>query len=106
MAWELQQQYHEHIPAAIELAARTAADAEDPEGLKWLAERFADQRCEDTDQGAYDALVERARGLDRDILVSAIADSAIEHSTTTNGSHEVYLDGWTSIPWDDTSFQS
>ena len=100
MAWELQTHMHGWVAPSIWHTAKTADQPE-----VWLAERWADQRWdESTGADAYDALVEKALEIMRDVgdelLVDAIALHAIENeNSTTNGGHEVYLDGWTSVPW-------
>jgi hypothetical protein len=97
MAWELQSQYHAYIAPSVCKAAEAEDDAH-----QWLANRFADQRWdEDHGSDAYDRLVDQALDLPQDVVIEAITDGAIEISTVTNGSWEVYLDrgGWNSVPW-------
>ena len=98
MAWELQQHMHSHIAPSVAKAAEASADAKD-----WLADRYADQRWdEDTGDEGYAGLVAEGAALadlGMDLAVEAIAEKAIECSTTTNGGWEVYLDNHTSIPW-------
>jgi hypothetical protein len=110
MAWELQQHMHSYIAPSIYAAAQ---NEDDPK--LWLARRYADQRwnaqadaADETgedivsggaDKAEYDALVADALGMPEDVLIDAIAEFAIEHGATTNGGWEVYLDGWTSIPF-------
>jgi hypothetical protein len=86
---------HQYIPPTIEKAARL-----DENPHAWLCDRFADQRWDsDTGNDGYFDLIMQAEGLPSDVLIQAITDSAIERGSTTNGGHEVYLDGWVSLPW-------
>lgn len=96
MAWELQRQMYDRIAPSIFKVWQEARDTVPC----WLNKRYADQRWdyEDGDE-AYDALVAKARGMSEDTLIREIAEKAVEYSTTTNGSFEVYLDDFTSIPW-------
>lgn len=98
--WELQQHMHHLVAPSIWKAALEQGDPYE----RWLAERYADQRWdEDEGDGGYDALVGQALGtIERTspmVIVEAIAEHAIEVGCTTNGGGEVYLDGWTSVPW-------
>lgn len=99
MAWELQSNMHSLIAPSVYKAA--SASEAGPESQ--LATWYADQRWEeDGDRSYADWLAE---GLDAariapESLCHEIADWAIEHeSSTTNGGFEVYLDGWTSVPF-------
>lgn len=123
MAWDLQTHMHAAIAPSVWAAARDACDTvpDDPrtldyEGQAWLHDRYADQRWDDTDEGAadferaHDALIQEAAYLARlhgySYICDQIAEHAIEHvNATTNGGHEVYLDGYTSVEWcsDDTT---
>ena len=96
MAWELQQHMHQYVAPSIAYYARYRTEC----SATWLANRYADQRWDsDGPVEDYQRLTVEASSLAWDVLVDAIADKAIEYSTTTNGGFEVYLDGWYSVPW-------
>jgi len=95
LAWELQTHMHDHVAPSLH---KYAQQQDDPN--EWLVTMYVDQRtamwgednvCPDT--GTH------ARSLSYDALLDMVAERAIEHGTTTNGGHEVYLDSHTSIPW-------
>lgn len=104
MAWELQSHTHSRVPPSVWQAAVEHSPSRAHQWW-WLAQRWADQRWdESTGVAAYAALRSRALAYLRQgsiqFICIEIATHAIEHaSATTNGGHEVYLDGWTSIPW-------
>ena len=95
MSWELQTNMHSWVAPSVDKAAK---ENECPKS--WLADRYADQRWdEETGNAGYDMLHERAAEMEYDTLLQAVADKAIQNSSTTNGGFEVYLDGWSSVPW-------
>lgn len=101
MAWELQTDMHSWIAPSIAKAAEEHGTEDDPLGIAWLCQRYADQRWDpDTGDTGYAKLVNNAGFCMHDSLCHAIADHAIEHEgSTTNGGHAVYLDGWTAVKW-------
>ena len=95
MAWELQRHMHGLVAPSIDKAARSQ-----PYPKSWAAVKYADQRWDEaTGNAGYDGLLEHAESMEYDTLVEEVANRAIQNSSTTNGGHEVYLDGWTSVPW-------
>jgi hypothetical protein len=99
MAWELQQHMHHRVaPSVWHYAQRKTTVPND-----WLAEIWADQRCTEDPDTHHELLCEATDLGDRlsfQDVAQQIATWAIENeNSTTNGGHEVYLDGWTSVPW-------
>ena len=83
MAWELQGHMHEYIAPSIAAYCRNTEYT--------LATLYADIF-------GTDGLAGAARRTPEEIMDALVAE-VIAYAATTNGGHEFYIDGWTSIPW-------
>ena len=100
--WELQSHMHEYIAPSI----MAHAEAQ-PDPLGWLCERVVDLSCDEPD---YEVEFPKLRAEYADAegkpiywgpLIERLTDAAVQFGSTTNGGHEFYLDGWTTVPWCD-----
>ena len=81
MGWELQEHMHEYIAPSIAAYCR--------ENGYLLSDLCADTIVALT--------VDTGKGPEE--IMNALVEQVKEYATTTNGGHEFYVDGWTSIPW-------
>jgi len=99
MAWQLQNHMIAYIEPSI-LAHVTDDKGNVDKGT--LAQYYADCHWdEDTGTAGYDLLTVLATGSEVSDLISRIKVKAVEYAATTNGGHEFFIDGFTSIAWCD-----
>lgn len=105
MAMELQQHMIAYIRPSI--AKHVMIDDLVPYGtpgccvnFSLLVQLFCDTHWdEETGTDGYNLLSVLANGSNEPDLIERIARKAEEYAATTNGGHEFYLDGFTSVAW-------
>lgn len=96
--WEMNNQDHVIVAPSIFWYGMSQDDP-----AEWFADRYADVKCSTGEPDLWDDQRIQALAFLRDgcvgDIVEVLTEAAIEYGSITNGGWEMYIDGWTTVPW-------